>query len=73
MEISLHEDGKLEIVGGDRPFYTPEDIASEIGVSVDVVRRWLRSGKIIGARKIGRKWIIVPTHKWTVETMVNEG
>jgi excisionase family DNA binding protein len=36
---------------------TPEQVASRLGITVDVVRRWLVAGKLPG-RKFGRVWRI---------------
>jgi transposase len=37
---------------------TPRDLAQRQGVSICLVRNWLREGRIKG-RKVGHRWIIV--------------
>lgn len=40
-----------------KPYLTPEDIANELGVSVDTVRNWINRKRLV-AIKIGRDWRI---------------
>ncbi len=41
----------------NKPYLTPEDIANELGVSVDTVRNWINRKRLV-AIKIGRDWRI---------------
>lgn len=41
-------------------YYTPEEVAEKLAVSVLTVRRWCRTGEIV-ARKFGRSWRIPKT------------
>lgn len=40
-----------------KKWLTVEDIAEELGVSIETVRGWLRSKKLVGYR-VGRDWRI---------------
>jgi len=43
----------------DKPYLTPEDIAHDLGVTVETVRSWINRKKDpLPAFKIGREWRI---------------
>lgn len=42
----------------DKPFYSPEEVATYYDVTAETIRRLCREGKIPGATQIGKQWRI---------------
>ena len=42
----------------DKPYYSPEEVATYYDVTADTIRRLCREGKIPGAKQIGKQWRI---------------
>lgn len=40
----------------NQEWLTPEEVAARIKVSEETVRRWLRSGQLVGSLLSGRHW-----------------